>query len=978
MTGATGSRRAPRLATAWAEQLAGEAFGVAVRARPLGSYADQNFELTDERGRRYVLKLSAEDVPAGLFETQHRAMHHLGDQASGLAGVAVPAPVLATDGREIVDVETDRGHVTARMLSFVEGEPVRQLGWLSAELLRELGSLAGTTARLLGGLDADGAPAGEWDLRDAGAMLAESAPLVADPELAQLARRAASRAEAALVPLRPSLREGLIHADLTDENVLFACGEDGRLRPSGVIDFGDLCPSWLVAELAVLASACLGRQPSVHTLVELVRGFHFELSLREEEADALVPLIVLRAAAGAVQTDLRAAADPDNTHLAAAVAWEWATFDAVHGLSPIARAAVRRACGFAPSTAALAAGSVPTGGAPLVDGLGSATPLVDLSARTDALAFGAWRDHGAVADAIARERRDGLAVGRYGEARLVYDAGVEDEEPATLHLGVDVFAAAATTVRAPLAGRVQRHDGDGLVLAHGPWYIHLRGLEPSLPEGAEVAVGDSLGTIREPDGTGMLPAHVHVQLCCERIDDLPARAPASLGDAWRGVCPDPSGLLGLAAAAPVERPEAALERRLRVIASPQEHYYAAPPEIVRGWRQWLYDSQARPYLDVVNNVAVLGHSHPRVAEAAARQMRLLNTNSRFVYGSMTRFAEALLEVVPDPLDAVFLVSSGSEANDLALQLVRHATGRDEVIALEGAYHGWTGTPFSLSTHLLSNPTGRLGDGATTVPSPFAERTPGQAGGNPAAARHVRAAIDALEAEGRGVAGFVCEAFSGVSGGVPLPDGYLRDVYAAVRGAGGLCVADEVQAGYGRLGAHFWAFEQQGVVPDVVSIAKSTGNGHPVAAVITRREIADAFAAHAPWFSSVGGGPVSCEVGLAVLRALQEERLQQNALEVGAHLRAALEQLVPRHPICGAVHGMGLYLGVELVRDPVMWEPAAEDALAICERMLGLGVIVQPTGDHDNILKIKPPLVVTREDADLLVERLDRVLATGWR
>ncbi|MEI7742429.1 MAG: aminotransferase class III-fold pyridoxal phosphate-dependent enzyme [Chloroflexota bacterium] len=228
------------------------------------------------------------------------------------------------------------------------------------------------------------------------------------------------------------------------------------------------------------------------------------------------------------------------------------------------------------------------------------------------------------------------------------------------------------------------------------------------------------------------------------------------------------------------------------------------------------------------------------------------------------------------------------------------------------------------------------------------------------------------------AAFIAEPLFGNAGGVVLPDGYLAQVYRDVRAARGLAIADEVQTGYGRLGAYQWAFEQQGVVPDIVSVAKAAGNGIAVGAVVTTRAIADAFAAEGSFFSSTGGSPVGCAAGLAVLEAMDREGLQANAREVGAHLRAGLEAVAARHPeIVGAVHGLGLYLGVELVRDPATLEPASEEAMAICERLLELGVICQPTGDGNNVLKVKPPLCITVESADVVVEALEQALSEGW-
>jgi 4-aminobutyrate aminotransferase-like enzyme len=334
---------------------------------------------------------------------------------------------------------------------------------------------------------------------------------------------------------------------------------------------------------------------------------------------------------------------------------------------------------------------------------------------------------------------------------------------------------------------------------------------------------------------------------------------------------------------------------------------------------------------------------------------------------------------PDPLDTVFLVNSGSEAVDLALRLAMATTGRQDVVAVAEAYHGWTYATDAISTSVADNPNALATrpDWVHTVPSPNAYR--GEYRG-PDAARYAPEAvaiIEQLAAQGKPPAAFICEPFYGNAGGMALPDGYLAAVYAAVRAAGGLAIADEVQVGYGRTGRSFWSFQQQDVVPDMVTVAKAMGNGQPLGAVITTREVAEKYRTQGYFFSSAGGSPVSCVVGLTVLDMLEKEGLQQNALTVGDHLKNRIEELATRHELIGTVHGSGLYMGVELVRDRATLEPAVEETAAICERLLELGVIVQPTGDRQNVLKVKPPMCITRESADFFVDMLDQVLSTGW-
>jgi 4-aminobutyrate aminotransferase-like enzyme len=547
--------------------------------------------------------------------------------------------------------------------------------------------------------------------------------------------------------------------------------------------------------------------------------------------------------------------------------------------------------------------------------------------------------------------------------------------PATLHLGADVHVPAGLPVRAPLAGQVVEAGERAIVLAleAEPAYVRLAGVAPSVAAGARVPAGAELGRVAVA-GAGAPAPHVHVQLA--GAPDLPGLGRPRERAAWLGLCPDPSALVGTDAAARAPAgARAQRARRERSVASPQRLYYDDPPEFVRGAGHVLYDADGRPYIDAINNVAVVGHAHPAVTEAAHRQLRLLNTNSRFLYGVMSEYAERLAALLPAPLDRVFLVNSGSEAVDLALRLARVFTGRQDVVALEGAYHGWTTATDELCANGVDRPNWREllppHVHIAELPDPYRGRF-GDDG--PAYVASLRAELAAAGRRG-GAAAFVCEPLLGNQGGVPIARGYLAAAYAAARAAGTVCIADEVQVGYGRTGDDFWAFAHEDVVPDVVCVAKATGNGHPVGAVICTPEIADAFDRAAPFFSSTGGGPVSCAIGLAVLDVLEREGLQANAREVGGRLMAGLDELAARHPEIGAVHGRGLYLGVDIVR-PGTRDPDPGTAMAICERLLALGAVVQPTGDAYNVLKVKPPLCIDDAGAGHLLAALERTLREG--
>ena len=406
--------------------------------------------------------------------------------------------------------------------------------------------------------------------------------------------------------------------------------------------------------------------------------------------------------------------------------------------------------------------------------------------------------------------------------------------------------------------------------------------------------------------------------------------------------------------------------------------YESPLEIVRGQGPYLFARDGRAYLDCVNNVCHVGHCHPRVVAALAAQAATLNTNTRFLHPLLGEFAERLTSTLPAPLSVCVFVNSGSEANELAVRMARAHTGRRDVIVLDGAYHGNTQTLVDLSPYKCEGPGGAgLPDWAHKVekPDPYrgTHRGTGDETGT-AYADEVGELCARLVADDRPPALFLVEPILGCGGQVQLPAGYLRHAFAHVRAAGGVCIADEVQVGMGRVGSHMWAFETQGVVPDIVTIGKPIGNGHPLGAVVTTPEIARSFANGMEYFCTFGGNPVSMAVGLAVLDVLEEEELPQNAARIGRYLREGFHRLATSHPTIGDVRGLGLFLGVELVRSRATREPATALTARVIERTKADGVLLSAEGPWHNVLKIKPPLVFSEVEADLLLGAVDRALA----
>lgn len=403
--------------------------------------------------------------------------------------------------------------------------------------------------------------------------------------------------------------------------------------------------------------------------------------------------------------------------------------------------------------------------------------------------------------------------------------------------------------------------------------------------------------------------------------------------------------------------------------------YDEPLKIVRGEMQYLFDDTGRRYLDAYNNVPHVGHCHPEVVEAATEQMRTLNTNTRYLSDRFNEYAEALLATLPAELDTCFILNSASEANELALRLARAATGRKDTLVTESAYHGHTTTLIDLSPYKHDGPGGEGAPGwvhTVPVPDPYRGRHRGPDTGS-VYAKSVRNAIARLEEVGKKPAAFIAETYPSVGGQIITPKGYLREVYQHVRKAGGICIADEVQTCYGRIGNAFYAFEEQEAEPDMVVIGKPIGNGHPLAAVVTRRAIADSFDNGMEFFSTFGGSTLSCAIGSKVLEITRRDNLQAHAQSTGSTLLDELRLLKQRYPLIGDVRGSGLFLGVELVKNADPLEPATSNASLVANRMKDAGILIGIDGPDHNVLKIRPPMPFDQSNVDQLTSALDRIL-----
>jgi 4-aminobutyrate aminotransferase-like enzyme len=388
--------------------------------------------------------------------------------------------------------------------------------------------------------------------------------------------------------------------------------------------------------------------------------------------------------------------------------------------------------------------------------------------------------------------------------------------------------------------------------------------------------------------------------------------------------------------------------------------------------QYMFDKYGNSYLDAYNNIPHVGHSHPKVVEAGQKQMAKLNTNTRYLYDSLNEYSASLLKKFPVPLNKVFFVNSGSAATDLALRLARNFTRKNVVAVVEHGYHGNTQAVIEISHYKFAGKGGKgISENIICLPIPDVYR--GEFRLEDAGSSYALNAIHQMRPFEGEIAAFIAEPIVGCAGQVPLAKGYLKEIYADIRTQGGVCISDEVQTGFGRLGEVFWGFEQHGVVPDMVILGKPMGNGHPMGAVVCTDEIAEAFNNGMEFFSSFGGNPVSCAIGQAVLDVIEEEQLQQNAKVVGKYYIQELRKLQQKYECIGDVRGSGLFIGFEFVKDRMTLEPDTKLAQKVKNELRENFVLVSTDGPFDNVIKSKPPLCFTKENVDEVIGKLDSIL-----
>lgn len=933
-------------------------YGIIAEVEELPSYSDQNFHVLDYN---YVLKIANIDEEEDFLDFQNRVIERIKN--------INPIGIHPNKSNEIM-FRVDNHLI--RLLDYLPGKVLAKSTHTDT-LLFNIGELISKIDRELLGMSIPTMNRDlSWDLMHAEIVINKHMMFVEDQSILQYYLD-----QFEMIDLS-RFRQSIIHNDANEYNFIVQ-----NNHPS-IIDFGDMVHTATIFELAIaIAYLILDKDDPIHSAIQVIKGYHSIIPLTEYEVDNLLILAATRLCVSVSMSSYHIRQEPDNKYLLISQKPAIKALHKLRGINPqLVRYLLRDAVDMIPQS--LSEFQIDVETAKIMQG---EFEVIDLSVGSSEL--------GLVKDFtdIKIELSDKILVGRYDETRLQYIHDTfkikinDGYDWRATHMGIDLFTRPGTEIYSPIDGVIHsfainegRFDyGPTLILEHNIdnnkfWtlYGHLASID-DFEIGKTIKMGEKIAEIGNYNINGNWPPHLHFQIIVDLMGykgTFPGVVEYRYRNIWKKICPDPNLILKIIDIEPVDLGIAdILAYREQHLGKSLSISYNKPLKIVRGFMQYLYDYTGRQYLDAVNNIPHVGHNHPHVVESLIKQAQVLNTDTRYLHENIINYTKELLETLPNPLEVCFFVNSGSEANELAIRLARTYTHRDDIIVLDCAYHGNTNLLIDISPYKFAGP-GGAGRKEFVHPVKTPDVFRGEFRGEDAGELYAEEIADVTK--NNKIAAFICESLPGVGGQIVMPKGYFEHAFAHVRDVGGVCIVDEVQVGFGRIGKYFWGFEQQNVIPDIVVLGKPIGNGHPIAAVVTTREIADAFDNGMEYFNSFGGNPVSCAVGSAVLEVVHSEHLQEHALEVGTYLLERLSDLKDKYDLIGDIRGMGLYIGVELILDDHL-APATDEASYIVNRMRDHGILILTEGPLHNVLKIKPPMCFTVENADYFIDALDIIM-----
>jgi 4-aminobutyrate aminotransferase-like enzyme/Ser/Thr protein kinase RdoA (MazF antagonist) len=993
-----------------AEEILFQRYNIKGKAFELPGYTDYNFRIKIDNENCYVLKISREDADENSFLLLQDILLYLEKNTDE---IILPKIIPDKAGNYTSEVfHENKNKQNIRLLSWVSGRIWSQVNPQLDSLRFSLGEQCGLLTKALQGFNHPQAHGVfKWDT--AQSLWTKDHIHLLNPKEHEVISYFQNLFEADLTSYS-QLRKSVIHNDANDNNIIVTA-DLVNPKVKSIIDFGDAIYSQIINDVAISCSyAIMEHNDPLNAAIPIISGYHASFRLEETELKHLYNAIAMRLVISYTASILNQKKEPDNAYLQISAEPAWELLKKWKQVNPdLAEYTFRVACGFnahpneeqfntwAESNNFLLSDLFPTI---------NRTEIHHLDLSVSSTLPGHQQEFNNLdvfqfkIDQLQKEVPNKILAGGYLEPRNLYTSteyntiGNYGKQSRTIHLGIDFWLPKNTPVHALFDGEVviaendigDKEYGGLLVLKHQQkeccfYTLYGHNTAKSVlrhPIGSTIKKGEQIAVLASYPENGNWAPHLHFQVMLSLLaykTDFPGVTYYNEIDVWKSICPNPNLLFKIDGFK-----ENLIPVTNEIIAYRKQHLgkgmsvqYKTPLHIVKGANQYLIDAVGRKYLDTVNNVAHVGHENFKVVEAGQQQMALLNTNTRYLHENINTLAKEILETLPKELSVLHFVNSGSEANELAIRMIKACTNSDEIIASEHGYHGNTSGTIHISSYKFDGQGGK-GKPKNThifpIPDAFRGKFRGENSGEKYA-QEVQLLIDEIHQQNKKVGGFIIEPIISCGGQVELPSGFLQEVHKKVRKAGGLCVSDEVQTGIGRMGKTFWGFQLHNVVPDIVTIGKPLGNGHPIAAIACTKEVAEKFANGMEFFNTFGGNPVSCTIATEVLREVKREKLQENALEVGEYLKSGLKQLSKKFPIIGEVRGQGLFLGIELVDEHL--NPLAEKTDYVVNRMKEFGILMSADGPDHNVLKIKPPLTFTIDNAQKVIFYLHKIFGENF-
>ncbi|MBT3502984.1 MAG: aminotransferase class III-fold pyridoxal phosphate-dependent enzyme [Cryomorphaceae bacterium] len=984
-------------------------FDVKGSIKELVGEVDYNFKVESKCGKNYLLKISGPNFESDYIDFQINLLEYLNKNCE----IEITKSELTIERSRSCIVKDGLGRDRCvRLLSWVEGRLWSSVNPINKSLRKELGYKAAILSNsLINFKHSFSKREIEWDISNS--LWVEDHLDKFDTDQKKILKTFIIDFKKNL-PLYNDLTKSIIHNDINDNNIIVS---NDLLNPSvkSIIDFGDSVYTQTINDLAVTCSyGIMNVNDPLAACCEIISGYNNISSITDNELKLLYNLIAMRLVISVTKSLINRFKEPDNKYLLVSEkpAWEllkkWVEVD-----SEFAYYSYRKACDL---------NAHPEQNNFYKWALENRFSVTDLFSsikknklyKIDLSVGSKWiGGRNEIEDLelfqykiekLQKKYPDKIITGGYLEPRSIYSSnsyekiGNYGDESRTIHLGLDFWLPPGTKVNSMFDGEIvvavndkgHKEYGGLLILKHNIQDLEFYTLyghntvESVLKNkvGSKVKKGDVIAEIGNYPENGNWAPHLHFQIILSMLNykiDYPGVCYFNQMEIWKDLCPDPNLLFKSIDLDndKHESDEELIKYRHKNLGKSLKLHYDKPIHIVRGEGVYLIDYYGRKYLDTVNNVAHVGHENESVVSEGQNQMSILNTNSRYLHKNINDFTKELLKTLPKELSIVHFVNSGSEANELAVRMMKSHTGENDIIVSEHGYHGNTNICVDISSYKFD---GKGGNGAPEhthvipMPSKFNGKYQGENSVDDYVGE-IEKCIENIKTKKRKLGGFIIEPIISCGGQVELPKGFLKKSYEIIRKNGGICISDEVQVGCGRLGKSFWGFQLHDVVPDIITIGKPLGNGHPIGAVVCTKEIAESFANGMEFFNTFGGNPVSCSIATQVLKVVENQNLQENAKIVGEYFKKELKKLTNEFDLIGDVRGQGLFLGIELIDQKM--NSLQKKTKYIINRLKKFGILSNLDGPKNNVIKIKPPLTFHKDNCDKFIFYIRKILKEDY-